>query len=183
MNQPATELDQGSRQIVLSGHMTVSDAIAAHRLRYRARRYLVVLVAAITTAFVAVLIAVAVSTRPYSAESANIKFAVACFIFGALVCMPFAVDRYRLRKLARNKLGIFANTHTTFSLERITPTVSHATLELEWPVFSAYRANDTVALLFFAGSNTHWIVARSKLSDASEGPELIALIESKLPAK
>jgi hypothetical protein len=52
--------------------------------------------------------------------------------------------------------------------------------EFEWALFSHYRANDTVAILFLKNSNGHLILARRKLQCPADWEPFISLIQRQL---
>ena len=150
-------------EFVLTGCLTVEDAIAAHRLATRGfwtRLTLAVLIVAVSSI---VLVAVAVSSRPYSVGPSIVMTFVACVLLPSLLIVPFVVGRVRLHRLARKQFGMFAPTHSTFSPSRVVTTSSNAKTELEWALFSHCVANDTIAILFLKNSNQNLVLARSKL--------------------
>lgn len=165
---------------VLSGCLTVEDALAAHRLTTRGFWPRIVLAVSIIFVFSIVLIAIAVSSRPYSPDASNVMLLVACVIFPALLIVPFLVGRIRLRRFARNKLGMFAPTHSTFSPAGIVATAANAKTELEWPLFSHCVSNESVAVVFYQNSKQHLILARSKLEPPGDWESFVSMIQRVL---
>lgn len=170
----------GGSEFVLSGCLTVDDALAAHRLANRGYRPWVALAVVIIVTFTIVVIAVAVSSRPYSPHAANVMLLVACVIFPALLLVPIAIGRFRLHQVARSRLGMFAPTHTTISSSKILLTTENLKSELQWGLFSHCIANETVAILYLKNSNQSLILARQKLKDSSRWSEFLAIIQSQL---
>ena len=167
-------------EFVLEGCLTVEDAIAAHRLATRGfwtRLTLAVLIVAVSSV---VLVAVAVSSRPYSVGPSNVMTFVACVLLPSLLIVPFVVGRVRLHRLARKQFGMFAPTHSTFSPSRVVTTSSNAKTELEWALFSHCVANDTIAILFLKNSNQILVLARSKLQCPGRWGAFISLIQTQL---
>ena len=106
---------------------------------------------------------------------------VAFIIFPGLVVTPFIVGRIRMHRWARQRYGMFAPTRSVFTESRVTSSSDNAKSEFNWGLFAGYRANNHVAVLFFASSSQHMIVARQKLEDATQWDDLLSLIASKLP--
>jgi ABC-type multidrug transport system fused ATPase/permease subunit len=181
-NSPAAGDGLSGDTFVLSGCLTVQDALAAHRLATRGFWPRIVLAISIISVFSIVLIAIAVSSWPYSPGAAHIMLLVACVIFPALVIVPFLIGRFRLRRFARNKLGMFAPTRSTFSPAGIIATSANAKTELEWPLFSHCVSNDTVALLYYQNSKQHLILARSKLESSGDWESFVSMIQCVLAA-
>jgi hypothetical protein len=175
-----TAQSAGDSEFVLSGCLTVDDALAAHRLATRGYRPRIALAAMIVVTFSIVLIAIAVSARPYSLQAANVMLLVACVILPALLAVPITIGRYRMHRFARNRFGIFAPTHSTFSPSKIVSTSEDAKSELQWGLFSRCIANDTVAIIYFKNANQYLILARQKLKDPSQWDALLFLIQTSL---
>ena len=168
------------RTFTLRGCLTVADARAAHRLATRGFWPRVILANAILAVFSIGLAAVAVSSRPSAPQASNVMLLFACGVPG-LFMLRYVRGHIRLRQLAQRQYGVFALTQSTFSTDRITATSENAKSEYEWPLFSGFRANDSIALLFFANSKQDMIVARGKLQPPDDWPALLRLLESKLP--
>ena len=167
-------------EFVMSGCLTVDDAIAAHRLATRGFWPRIALSALIVVTFSAVLVAVSVSSRPYSPQAANVMLFIACVIFPALIVVPLAIDRFRLRRFARKRYGIFAPTHSRFSLSNIVITSEDAKSELQWGLFSCCIANETVAIMYFKNANQYMILAKQKLEDPSHWGAFLLMLQSRL---
>ena len=168
--------------ITLSGCLLVADALAARRLATRGFWRRIVVGVGIVAVFSLILIAIGVSSRPYSPKAANVMYFVAGVLFPAILVVPFLWNRFTLHRYANRKYGLFAPTKSVFSSERFMSTSENANFECRWDTFAGYRSNKVVTLLFFANSNSYLIVARSKCKDASEWGRLRSLIASKLPA-
>jgi hypothetical protein len=166
-------------EFVLAGCLTVEDAIAAHRLATRGFWPRLTLAVLIFAAFSAVLLAVAMSSRPYSVGASNVFLFVAC-VFPGVLLAPVVLGRVRLHRLARKQFGMFAPTHSTFSPSGVVTTSRNAKSELQWAFFSHCRANDTVAILFLKNSNGHLILARRKLQCPADWEPFISLIQRQL---
>lgn len=185
--EPLSRPGSSGATFTLSGCLTVADAIAAHRLATRGPRHRPLVVIAIMVAFSiavfsVILIALSISFRPYGPQASN-AFLLTAFVLVALLAIPIVREirgRIRMRAFARRQFGLFAPTETVFTAEKIVSASDNAKSEFEWPLFSSFRANETVALLFFADSKNHLILARSKLPVLDEWPSFLALIESKL---
>jgi len=169
-------------EFVLSGCLTVDDALSAHRLANRGYWPRIATGGLIVVVFSSVLIAVAVSSRPYSPQAANVMFLVACVIIPALLIVPIAIGRYRMHKFARQRFGMFAPIHATFSPSKITSKSEDATTELQWGAFSGCISNESVAIIYLKDSNQYVIVARRKLKDPSQWDALLLLIQTQLGA-
>lgn len=167
-------------EFVLSGCLTLGDALAANRLATRGFWALIALSLLTAITFSIVLIAVAVSSRPYSPEAANVILLVACMIFPLLFAVPYAIGLFRLHRFARKHFGIFAPTQSTFSSSKIVCRSESARSEFEWSFFSRCIANESVALLYFKNSNQFLILARQKLNDPSQWNEFLSMIQSQL---
>jgi len=167
-------------EFVLSGCLTVDDALSAHKLATRGYWPRMAIAGAIVITFSCILIAIAVSSRPYSPQASNVMFLVACVIFPALLVVPIAIGRFRMHRFARNRFGMFAPTHATFSKLKIVSTSEDATTELQWGAFSRCISNATVAIMYLKNSNQHVIVARRKLKDPSQWDGLLLLIQTQL---
>ncbi|MHB0958936.1 MAG: hypothetical protein ACYC0X_26655 [Pirellulaceae bacterium] len=176
-------LPERDTEFVLSGCLTVNDAIQAHRLATRGfwpRATLAILIVAV---FVIILFAVAVSSRPYSPEASNVMLLVACVILPAILIIRYAVGRLRLHRFARTGYGMFAPTHSTFSPTKILTTSDGAKAEFDWSVFSHYVSNEAVALVYFKNSKQHLIVARTKLDDPNRWDDFVSMIRSQFAAE
>lgn len=176
--------DPSGESFTLSGCLTVADSIAAHRLVTYGSWYRVILAIAVVflfsvSVFAIVLIALAVSFRPYGPQTSN-AFLLTAIILVALLVVPSVRGRLQLRSFARRQFGMFAPTESVFTAEKIVTASDSAKSEFEWSLFSGFRANETIALLFFYKSKQHLILARSKLQNSNEWPSLLALIESRL---
>jgi hypothetical protein len=167
-------------EFTLSGCLTVEDAHAAHRLSTRGYWPRIALASLVVVTFSIVLIAIAVSSRPYSPQAANVMLLVACVILPALLGVPIAIGRFRLHRFARRRFGMFAPTHTTFTFSKIVSTSEDARSELQWGLFSRCIANETVAIMYFKNANQCLILARQKLKDPSQWESLLSLIQTRL---
>lgn len=167
---------------MLSGCLTVEDALAAHRLATRGFWPRLVFAISIISVFSIVLIAIAVSSRQYSPGAANVMLLVACVIFPALLIVPFLVGRLRLRRFAQNQLGMFAPTKSTFSPAGIVATSANAKTEFEWLLFSHCVSNDSVAIVYYQDSKQHLILARSKLETPDDWESFVSMIQRILAA-
>ena len=167
-------------EFVLSGCLTVDDALTAHRLAIGGFWPRIALVAMIVVTFSAVLISIAVSSRPYSPQAANVMLLVACVFLPALLVVPIAIGRLRLHRFARKQFGMFAPTHSTFSSSTIVFISENAKSELEWGLFSKCIANETVAIMYFRNANQYLILARQKLKDPSQWDALVSMIRARL---
>lgn len=170
----------GAGEFVMSGCMTVDDALAVHRLATRGYWLRIALVVLLILSFSIVLNAIAVSSRPYSPQASNVLFLVACVILPGLLLVPVAISRYRLYRLARNRFGIFAPTHTVFSAASIVSKSENAMSQLQWEAFSRCISNETVAIIYFKNSNQFLILARRKLENPSQWDSLLSLIKRRL---
>ena len=165
---------------MLTGCLTVADAIAAHRLATRGFWPRVALVILIGSAFSLVVIALAVSSRPYSADASNTMLLVGCVVIPGFMCMPVLIGRMRLRRFARKRYGMFAPTRSTITSVGIVTTSENAKAELEWPFFSHCVANDSIAVLFYENSKQYLILARSKLKFPEHWESLVWMIRDRL---
>lgn len=165
---------------MLTGCLTVADAIAAHRLATRGFWPQVALVILIGSAFSLVVIALGVSSRPYSADASNTMLLVGCVVIPGFKCMPVLIGRMRLRRFARKRYGMFAPTHSTITSAGIVTTSENAKAELEWLCFSHCVTNDSVAVLFFRNSKQYLILTRSKLKSPEHWESLVWMVRDRL---
>jgi hypothetical protein len=176
-------LPERDTEFVLSGRLTVHDAVRAHRLAARSYCLCAMFAILIVAVFAIVLIAVAISSRPYSPEASNVLFLVACVILPAILMIWYAVGRLRLHRSASTGYGMFAPTHSTFSPARIIITSDGAKAELDWSAFSHYVSNDAVALMYFKNSKGYLILARTKLADPNEWDGFLSMIRDQFAAE
>ena len=170
----------GDAEFVLSGCMTLADALAAHRLAARGywlRRTVRLLALA---SFLGIWITIAVSARYISPETSNEMLLGACVLFPAVLFAIHTVGRVRLRRMARKQLGQFAPTHSTFSRSKIVLTPENARLELQWGTFDRCFSNETVAILYFKNTKIFLIIPRQKLADPSQWDPFISMIRTQL---
>lgn len=171
---------EGNHEYVLAGCLTVDDALSSHRLATRGYWPRISLAVLVITTFSIVLIAIAVSSRPYSAGASNVMLLVACLIFPALLLVPMVVLRLRLYRFARRQFGMFAPTYTTFSPSKIVATSENSRSELQWSLFSHCVANEIVALVFFKNSKNYMILARKKLKDPAQWNSFVSMVQHQL---
>jgi uncharacterized membrane protein YhaH (DUF805 family) len=176
-------LPERDTEFVLSGRLTVHDAVRAHRLAARGYWPYAMIAILIIAVFAIILIAVAISSRSYSPEASNVMFLVACVILPAILMIWYAVGRLRLHRFARTGYGMFAPTHSTFSPARIIITSDGAKAELDWSVFSHYVSSDAVALVYFKNSKGYLILARTKLADPNEWDGFLSMIRGQFAAE
>lgn len=181
---PATEARTANvptdAEFVLSGCLTVSDAMAARRLAMPWRVPGLILLLAVLGAFCVVLITIGVSSRRYSPQASNVILLVGCILLPATPVGMYLFVRLRLHRFARRRYGMFAPTRSTVSATRIVTKSENASAEIEWSAFSRFVANDSIALLFYENSNQLLILARSKLQPPADWTDLVTLVQSKL---
>ena len=131
--------------------------------------------------FSLVILAMAVTSRPYSPEASNRMMLVVCVLFPVLIAIPLVRSRLILHSMARKKLDVFSPTQTTISKSGLKISDEHSTTEINWSAFKSWRANHTVAILFFTSSG-YLLIARQKLDNRDEWEGLIGLIRGHVPA-
>lgn len=176
---PALERD-GDSAFVLSGCLTVADALAAHRLATRGDWLGRALRVVALATFLVICIAIAVWARPISPEKSNTILLGGCVIFPALLFAIHAMGRVRLHRYARKQFGMFAPTHSTFSRSKIVSTTKDSKTEVYWRRFSHCISNDTVAILYFKNSKMFLIIPRQKLANPLQWDALVSMIQDQL---
>lgn len=165
---------------VLSGCLTVKDVLAVNRLITHRFWPRLIFAALLISVFTIVLIAVAVSSRPFSQEASNVMLLVACVIIPALIVTPLLFKRWRLHRFARNQYGLFAPSNTTFSTAGIVAKSEGAKAEMQWALFSHCIANDSVAVLVYKNSNQILVLGKSTLITPDRWEALIAMAHTCL---
>ena len=165
----------------LAGSLTVSDALAADRLATRGIWSRLVFGLKIIGVGSLALVIVPLAITPFSSPAVKLMLLGVCIFVAAVLSAPLVWGRMRLNDAARNQFGMFAPKEYVFSPEKISSRSEDANSEFAWSRFGGFRANDSVALLFYGNSAFHLIVARSTLRDRAAWPALMALMESKLP--
>lgn len=88
-------------EFLFSGSPTFGDIRAAKRLIAPGYGRKVAVLCGAILVFAILLLAVAVSTRPYSPQAANTIFVVVCVGFPLLLCVPVLIQNLQRRKRAR----------------------------------------------------------------------------------
>lgn len=167
--------------VQLSGCLTVANFFAAHRLNTRGYWPRLVLGLGVLGTFSIFLVAISVSSRPYSPQASNTLLMVACLLIPLLLGVPLLWRRLRLHHYASKRYGAFAHLELVFSFSGVASTTANSKTEYEWDAFSGYRSGDSVMLMYFANSDQSLIVARDMLRDPGQWLNLYELIESRLP--
>lgn len=167
-------------EYVLSGCLTVSDALAVEELARPGYWIKFFLTMASHLVVACLLIALAVSARTYSLWASNVIFLVGFMIFPGLAFFFFGFKVFRLDRLAKRKSGIFASTQTKIDTAHILIHAEGTERVLAWKDFSHFKFNEQVALLFIKDSANKIILARSKLSNAKAWDSLLALIQARI---
>lgn len=175
---PSTAIGSES-EFVLTGRLTVDDVVRAQRLATRYFWLRCILLILPGGVFTIGLIAMAVSARPYSPQASNQILLVACVILPTVVAIPIVFRRVHLHRIARKKIGVFADFFKKFTPERIVVVSANAKVELKWATFSRCAANDKLAVLFFAHSKTRLILSRDQMKKPESWDAFVSMMQSQ----
>ena len=169
---------------VMSGCLTVEDALSTQRLASPATRQRVVLLVWLASFLSFLLISFTLfSSQPFGLQLSNLLLFVACLLLPGIALFPLLIDVFKFGRLSRQELETQSSTHSTFSPTGISMKTENGNVNasFEWSQFSNCVANDTVALVFFENSHQWVLLTRNTLRRPDRWEALIEMIESQLP--
>jgi hypothetical protein len=167
--------------IVLCGELSLQDVRRAIRLENRSRRKLVLLWLAYVAAFVALLVAIAVSSRPCGG-SLTLRFLACAAILVALPAGRWAWYRHKLRQAWKRKTGFFQPVEATIDADGISFRMTDATSRLRWSFFAGRRHDGGPVVLLYHPNGWSFL-ARSRFPDDDSWHKPVTHVTATLPPK
>lgn len=163
--------------IPLAGSMSVRDVLLTQALILKHRWFYAVLTLGIYIAFVFVLGLFTPGDRLFG----NTFMVLGLIIMPAILPLTLLMILLRLRRDAKQQIGMFTATETRLTSEGIHTSMTPEDAPVPWSTFSRYLDSQHVVLLFLQDSHDHLIVARSKLVNADDWPVLLEFLRKRYP--
>ena len=166
-----------SRDIRLSGSMSVRDVLMTQVLILKHRWFYAALTLGIYIAFVLALGLFTPGNRLFG----NTFMVLGLIIMPAILPFTLLMIFLRLQRDSKQQVGIFADTETRLTGDGIQSSTSPDNVAIPWNTFSRFLCSEHVVLLFLKDSNDHLIIARSKLVNAEDWPVLLDYLRKRFP--
>jgi hypothetical protein len=174
-----TKVDYFDAPIILDGELTPADVRTAIRLAGGSKRRLLLGLIGLTL-FVVLFVTLGLLIRPHHRESGD-RVLLTALIAPTLIAVPVGWHRYRLHQARKNKTGVFDQRgESTISDDGFCFRKPNAESQLAWDLFTGFRRNDCVVVLFFNGS---WMyVAKSRFSNIADWNRFVSFVDRYVPA-